>query len=159
FSHKDNIGRWFRELQYYGFVVMETGACLGVNGTGKAPHYRLTEEWHLGKPPTRDFMSWDGARFSEQKSPKHYLSKKQNPVPPVRTTRNHPSGTAAAVTDANGAESVPPVRDIQRLLTVPPVRYITSLTTPCPDTEPVTARSAPLVPAVGDVLNSTWIDD
>ena len=25
FSRRDNVGRWFHELQYYGFIVMESG--------------------------------------------------------------------------------------------------------------------------------------
>src|SRR5215471_9985389 len=100
FSHIDNVGRWFRELQYYGFIVMESGPCLGVEGHGKAPHYRLTEEWYLGKSPTRDFLNWDGELFNEQKPPSYYKGKlyarkKQNPVPPVRYTPYHPSGTLA----------------------------------------------------------------
>ena len=39
----------------------------GVNGHGRAPHYRLTEEWYLGKAPTRDFLSWDDIRFTEKR--------------------------------------------------------------------------------------------
>lgn len=72
FSNKDIVGRWFRELQHYGLIVMVSGACLGIEGKGKAPHYRLTEEWYLGKPPTRDFTDWNGEKFQEQKSPSHY---------------------------------------------------------------------------------------
>jgi hypothetical protein len=146
FSHIDNVGRWFRELQYYGFIVMESGPCLGVEGHGKAPHYRLTEEWYLGKSPTRDFLNWDGELFNEQKPPSYYKGKKyaaqkQNPVPPVRYTPYHPSGTVAVQENLNGRESVPPVRYIQQQETVPPVQYITSLTTSSADT----AACSPLV--------------
>jgi hypothetical protein len=42
-SPRDQIRRWFRELQYYGFIVMEQPGYLGSDGKGKAPHYRLTE--------------------------------------------------------------------------------------------------------------------
>jgi hypothetical protein len=59
--------RWFRELQHYGFIVMVSPAHHGVNGHGKAPHWRLTEEWYLGKAPTRDFLSWDGIPFTEKR--------------------------------------------------------------------------------------------
>jgi hypothetical protein len=31
-SHRDNVRRWFRELQYYGFIVMVTPGHLGVEG-------------------------------------------------------------------------------------------------------------------------------
>ena len=71
-SYRDKVRRWFRELQYYGFIVMVSHGCLGVEGRGKAPHWRLTEEWYVGEPPTRDYLRWDGVVFHEQKSPKHY---------------------------------------------------------------------------------------
>jgi hypothetical protein len=74
-SDKHQIRRWFRELQYYGFTVMVRPGGIGVEGRGKAPHWRLTEEWYLGKPPTRDFLLWDGEVFRVQKSPKSYLRK------------------------------------------------------------------------------------
>ena len=40
---RDSISRWYRELEYYGFVVKTPEAALGVDGKGKAPHWRLTE--------------------------------------------------------------------------------------------------------------------
>ena len=66
-STRRNIMRWFRELQHYGFIVMVSPAHHGVNGHGKAPHYRLTEAWYLGKAPTREFLSWDGMPFTEKR--------------------------------------------------------------------------------------------
>jgi len=41
-SHRDSVLRWFRELQYYGFIVMVSLPHHGLNGHGKAAHYRLT---------------------------------------------------------------------------------------------------------------------
>ena len=67
YSTRRNVMRWFRELQHYGFIVMVSPAHHGVNGHGKAPHWRLTEEWYLGKAPTRDFLSWDGTPFTEKR--------------------------------------------------------------------------------------------
>jgi hypothetical protein len=71
-SCRDSISRWFRELQHYGFIVMTSAGGLGVNGRGKAPHWRLTEleapggrngdTWML---PTKDFNRWDGTRFRD----------------------------------------------------------------------------------------------
>jgi hypothetical protein len=86
------IARCLRELQHYGFIVMTEAGCLGVNGKGKAPHWRLTELGYMREPPTRDFLKWDGEMFHEQKSPAYYkrqersLAKlrrgqKQNPAP------------------------------------------------------------------------------
>jgi len=31
-----SVQRWYRELAYYGFIVMTTGPCLGVDGEGGA---------------------------------------------------------------------------------------------------------------------------
>ncbi|MGB7042696.1 MAG: hypothetical protein WBD83_24350 [Xanthobacteraceae bacterium] len=92
-SHKDRIARWFRELEHYGFIVMVTGGGLGTEGRGKAPHWRLTEEDYLGRPPTRDFLLWNGRPFQQVK--------KQNPVPETRDSaaahcprnRGHIAGT------------------------------------------------------------------
>jgi hypothetical protein len=41
-SHTNQIARWFCELQQYGFIVMVKPGCLGVDGKGRAPHWRLT---------------------------------------------------------------------------------------------------------------------
>jgi hypothetical protein len=91
--NKDMIARCLRELQYYGFIVMTNPGCLGVDGKGKAPHWRLTEIGHMTDPPTRDFLKWDGEFFREQRPPSYYRHskfsgrKKQNPVLPSRTPR------------------------------------------------------------------------
>jgi hypothetical protein len=75
-SHHDQIGRWYRELQHYGFIVQESAGCLGLDGKGKAPHWRLTELGCRREPPTRDFTKWNGQRFKEHK-----------PVPPKTESR------------------------------------------------------------------------
>jgi hypothetical protein len=75
---RTNILKWYHELQYYGFIVMVSLPHHGLNGHGKAAHYRLTEEWYLGKSPTRDYLNWDGELFHEQKSPKHYQRKNKS---------------------------------------------------------------------------------
>src|SRR5262249_59257621 len=73
-SGRDSIERWFRELQHYGFIVMTEEGCLGVDGRGKAPHWRLTEfeapggrngnTWML---PTKDYLKWDGTKFRDDR--------------------------------------------------------------------------------------------
>jgi hypothetical protein len=75
-SHHDQIGRWYRELQHYGFIIQTAPGCLGLDGKGKAPHWRLTELGCRLEPPTRDFMKWNGQRFKEHK-----------PVPPKTESR------------------------------------------------------------------------
>ena len=37
------IREWFAELEHYGFIVLHLPGSLGVDGKGKAPHWRLTE--------------------------------------------------------------------------------------------------------------------
>jgi hypothetical protein len=71
---RDSISRWFRELQHYGFIIMTSPGCLGVEGKGKAPRWRLTELEALGgrngntwMPPTKDFNRWDGTKFRDDR--------------------------------------------------------------------------------------------
>ena len=51
----EEIGNWFRELQHYGFIVMTQPGCLGVNGNGLAPHWRLTEVGFMNDQPNPRF--------------------------------------------------------------------------------------------------------
>jgi hypothetical protein len=72
-SHHNEIARWFRELQHYGFIVMVTPGALGVEGKGKAPRWRLTElGLRLGgelEYATKDFLHWDGTtKFKDEKT-------------------------------------------------------------------------------------------
>jgi hypothetical protein len=70
------IVRWYRELQYYGFIVMMKAGCLGLDGKGKAPLWRLTEVSYMRGTsskgmedmPTMDFLKWNGVRFSKHHS-------------------------------------------------------------------------------------------
>jgi hypothetical protein len=71
---RDSISRWFRELQYYGFIVMTNTGGLGVDGKGKAPHWRLTElEAPGGRNgdtmmlPTKDYLKWNGTKFRDDR--------------------------------------------------------------------------------------------
>lgn len=63
-SDRHQISRWYRELQHYGFLAMVTPGSLGVDGKGKAPHWRLTELGYMRDPPTADFRRWNGVRFN-----------------------------------------------------------------------------------------------
>ena len=68
---KTQARRWFAELEHYKFIVLLQAGCLGTDGKGKAPHWRLTELGQTTKtsaeglfePPTNDFLKWDGIRF------------------------------------------------------------------------------------------------
>jgi len=78
-SSSNQVTRWFRELQYYGFIVMQKPGGLGVYGNGKAPCWRLTELGYMKEPPTRDFIRWNGVWFSKHQ-PGGDQPKKQKPA-------------------------------------------------------------------------------
>jgi hypothetical protein len=99
-GHKDrnDIANWFRELQHYGFIVKTVAASLGVDGKGKAAHWRLTElPTRNGRGErdleTNDFLHWNGVLFEPHVRPsrrwnkdKQATMKKQNPGRHVATT-------------------------------------------------------------------------
>jgi hypothetical protein len=62
-SSRRYVRRWFKELEYYGFVVMTRRGVPGPDGKGRAPCWRLTEASYMDDPPTRDFMNWNGVLF------------------------------------------------------------------------------------------------
>jgi hypothetical protein len=67
------VAIWFSELEYYGFIVKTKEGCLGVEGEGVAPHWRLTECPSFNRrgehiAATRDFDRWDGVPFKRPKT-------------------------------------------------------------------------------------------
>ena len=64
----NTIRRGFLELQHYGFIVMTRGGYLGLDGQGKATHWRLTELGYMTDPPTKDYLRWDGVLFETKKN-------------------------------------------------------------------------------------------
>jgi hypothetical protein len=98
------ITRWYRELQYYGFIVMTEPGCLGIEGKGKAPQWRLTEVAYMRGTsskgmedmPTMDFLKWDGVRFSKhhpggdhlQPKPKHGAPENRSTTDPKEKTES-----------------------------------------------------------------------
>jgi DeoR-like helix-turn-helix domain len=64
----NTIRRGFLELQHYGFIVMTRGGFLGLDGHGKATHWRLTELGYMSDPPTKDYLRWDGVIFESRKN-------------------------------------------------------------------------------------------
>jgi hypothetical protein len=67
-SHHNQIARWYRELQHYGFIRMTQGGYLGVEGKGQAPRWRLTELGYMKEAATEDFKRWDGTPFKNKKT-------------------------------------------------------------------------------------------
>ena len=117
------IAAWFQELQHYGFIVQVTPGCLGVDGKGKAPHWRLTDVPMMHDPPTNDFNRWDGIKFKRRPR-----QKKQNPAPenwsaPLQksgTPRLQKAGAQCGTSDPESWSIQPPprapeIRSISRL--------------------------------------------
>jgi hypothetical protein len=124
---RDSISRWFRELQHYGFIVMTDSGGLGVDGKGKAPHWRLTEleapggrngdTWML---PTKDYNKWDGAKFkhdgrqnnrfpkTESRPGKSGQGGRENPA---RPGRENPATLPGPWPGKSGHRKAPPGRE------------------------------------------------
>jgi hypothetical protein len=110
-SKTEQVTRWFRELQHFGFIVMTEPGYLGVDGEGQAPRWRLTEIGYMKDPPTRDFLHWKGEPFVE---------KKQNPVPEKGDNLSPKRGTGASPKRGTPKpESVPEKGDKGKPRTVP----------------------------------------
>jgi hypothetical protein len=65
-SHHNQIARWYRELQHFGFIVMRVPGFLGIEGKGQAPRWRLTELGYMRELPTQDYSRWKGSPFVDQ---------------------------------------------------------------------------------------------
>ena len=110
---KTQVSVWFAELQHYGFIVLLQPGCLGVDGKGKAPHWRLTEKGETSKasagglfdPPTNDFLKWDGTKFRIPSRRGDSVSRRGRQAGPVVRDRDRPK--------------CPVVRDIQQTASVP----------------------------------------
>ncbi len=133
-SGTEEIGRWFQELQFYGFIVMTRPGALGVEGKGKAPHWRLTDVGYMRGTgsrgdeglPTRDFLKWDGGKFRHKRrsardgKTRSRPGKAVQPVPERRDTAvperrdtegNNRTGEAGHI----AGQSVPERQDISSL--------------------------------------------
>src|SRR5262245_2036464 len=109
----ESLWRWFDELQHFGFIVQVKAGCLGFDGTGKAPHWRLTELgtrlYNQYEEPTRDFLKWDGTPFRwdppKKQKPKLELvvGKKeniQNPAPKIEAGCSQNRSSSASKIEA-----------------------------------------------------------
>jgi hypothetical protein len=123
-SGRTQIARWFRELQWYGFIVKTGDTVLRGDGKGKAPHWRLTE---LGVRkggeldfPTKDYLKWEGKRFPKNNSPGPEIwtgvVQKSGRVPVQKSGQVR--GTTSPEIWTIGAQSTSPeIRSITRLTT------------------------------------------
>ena len=65
---------WFKELEYYGFIVMTEPGSMGP--IGRAPRWRITDmAWGEldGRPveATKDYLRWDGTAHGSSGHPKN----------------------------------------------------------------------------------------
>ena len=120
---RNAIGRWLKELEHYGFIVMVQGAHLGLSGKGKSAHYRLTDRYHAGKPPTYDFQMWDGVLFEQKRKATaaeiarlddlKQRRKKQNPVSRLGTVCQEPTDIRATAEMVENRNKCPEPTDIR----------------------------------------------
>jgi len=104
-ASRESVRFWFKELAHYGFIVMVRLPHHGVNGRGRAPHWRLTEEKYLGKESTREFLRWNGIPFTEKRTGGVFQKTK------AETPRRGQSDTTAVpYVDSSGMEQVTPRR-------------------------------------------------
>lgn len=81
---RNDIANWYRELVHYGFIVQTEAASLGVDGKGKATHWRITDlPTRKGnnelETPTKEFLRWDGEVFEPHVAPsRRWTDRKQN---------------------------------------------------------------------------------
>jgi hypothetical protein len=118
-ADKDCITKWLRELEHYGFIVKVSGPFLGLDGEGKAAHYRLTDRWYAGKEPTYNFQYWTGEIFEP---------KKHNPVRKNRTPRPEKPDIGIAVKKARNGNKRPEKPDIGVTAECPEKPDVTSFT-------------------------------
>jgi hypothetical protein len=112
---RDSIRRWFRELQHYGFIVQTEGGCLGVDGKGKAPHWRLTELPTLTERETQDYLKWDGTPFPGNGN-QAWRGRGQKPRKPIVTTAHEKQNPGPETTSRVDQKQRPPVDRKQRPL-------------------------------------------
>jgi len=131
----NKVKEWFAELEHYGFIVLAAHGSLGVDGKGKAPHWRLTELGHVAgrgtEFPSKEYLRWDGVLF-EAKQYRHgsKWGQKQNPAihvnsTPLSTSKAPPLSTSIAPKAPSAIHGV----NIGSEETAIHVSSITSLTT------------------------------
>jgi hypothetical protein len=110
---RHDIANWYRELQYYGFIVQTEAASLGVDGKGKATLWRITDLPSMNAagdrlPATKDFLRWGGTVFK----PHVRESRRWNAAKAARLKNKTPEGNVSPTVVGNVSPtpggSVPP---------------------------------------------------
>ena len=136
-----NKSQLLAEREHYAFIVLHEAGRLGVDGKGKAPHWRLTELGNTSRasadglldPPARDYLRWDGVLFDPKpfRRGSKWDYEKQNPASHVRSTPLSTGETPPLSTgETTNPQSVSHVVHIQPNESVSDVVHISSLTTP-----------------------------
>jgi hypothetical protein len=178
-KRRNDIANWFRELAHFGFIVQTEGASLGVDGQGKAPHWRITDlPTRNGSgqldAATSDFLHWGGVLFDPHVRPSKRWSdrkmtaiKKQNPGRHVRTTVGVTSVPVVGVTsvppDEESGTDVTPISAPQGGTDVTPItRLATGLAGTGPDEQAAVAGSRVKdgakggAPSLHAILDGPW---
>ena len=88
-ANRNQISRWYHELQHYGFIVMTKPGNLGLNGSGRSAHWRLTEVGYLKEPPTCDYARWSGDLYvPEDRDTRPWSNRRLKTVTGPRTVKN-----------------------------------------------------------------------
>jgi len=135
--NRNDIANWYRELEHYGFIVKTNPHSLGVDGKGKAPHWRITDlptrdgNGQL-KLATKDFLHWSGTVFEPRIRPswrwneaKADALKKQNPGRDVHDRVDVTSMTEVGVTFMT--PDGPTVTDVTPICADQPVTDVTPI--------------------------------
>ena len=88
----EDITNWFRELEFYGFIIKTKHGHLNFDGSGLATYWRLTEVGFMDDPPTRDFLKWNGTKFRrytrQSRRPRKTESRSANAEHPAQQMRS-----------------------------------------------------------------------
>jgi hypothetical protein len=139
-TSKTSIGTWFSELEHYGFIIKVRDAHLTGLGEGEAAHYRLTDRYYHGQPPTRDFEKWDGVIFERPKrsrSPKEKAKdlerlrawKNSSPVRRVRTPRPSTEDVRRIEPMIKNGNNCPSTEDVSERINCPSTEDVSRFTT------------------------------
>jgi hypothetical protein len=145
-ANRNQVANWFRELQHYGFIVQTAAASLGLDGHGKAPHWRITD-MPTGKDnnelatATKEFLHWDGTVFEPHVAPsrrwtarKTATVKKQNPGLHACTTVDYTSVPGVECTSVPlrppTGTNVQPISDNLTGTNVQPITSIATMVAP-----------------------------
>jgi hypothetical protein len=151
-TRKNNISLWFNELEHYGFVVKVRDAHQTGLGEGECAHYRLTDRYFHGNPPTRDFEKWDGVVFEPptrayndaERARLKKLQKNNSPVPRPETPRTTTGDVRAGFEKPTKRNKRTTVRDIRGPIRRTTAEDVSRFTTPQAFSE--VPRGAEVVP-------------